>query len=166
MTMTQSGSLNINKEKYDIAVQANVTYTQVQYSVNKSLNEDYLTQTYSGDFAYTFPMDFIVAVNIDYYINSGRAKGYNQTIPMMNAAISKQLFKKKNGELKFMVNDLLNQNQSISRSTSDNYIQDTKSLVLRRYFMISFQYNLNKVGGKKDKDDHQKSPSAGRRALL
>ncbi|RYZ16559.1 MAG: hypothetical protein EOO16_25595, partial [Chitinophagaceae bacterium] len=96
----QSLGFNYNyKDKLDFGLTGALAYNKVSYESNPALNNDYITQTYSFDFSYTFKKNFIVATDFDYYVNSGRAAGYNQSIPMWNASVAKQFLKSKQAEI-------------------------------------------------------------------
>lgn len=135
------------QNKLDLNASASYNFNDARYSVQENLNYKYFDQHYSLDFTYTFFKNFMLNNDFDYYINSGRADGFNQSIPIWNASFSWLFFKKRNGELKFRVIDLLSQNKNIFRTVGDNFLEDTYTEVLQRYFMVSFMYNFNKFTG-------------------
>jgi len=164
LLLTESFSINYNhKEKLDLGLNGSLTYNNARYSLQSALNNHYFTQTYSADISYTFKNDLTISTDIDYYINTGRTDGYNQKIPMWNGYIAKQFLKNKSGELRLSVFDILNQNKSVNRTVADNYLEDTRTNVLRQYFLLSFTYTLRRMGGPQIPPQMQKLMERGAR---
>jgi hypothetical protein len=142
---TISWTTNI-KEGFDMNFSSNSNLTMARYTLQPQQNGDFFTQTVSTEATIYSKSGWVLSTDFDYIYNGGRSEGFNTSIPLWNASLSKQMLKNKAGELKFYVFDLLNQNISISRNVTSNFIQDMQTRVLKRYFMISFTYNLRKFG--------------------
>ena len=154
-------ALTTTINKLILVLTAVLLTTASSYSLQPNLNSQYYTQTYSPEFNYTFFKSLIASTDLDYTINSGLSAGYNQHVAYWNASLALQIFKKKDGEIKLGVYDILNQNKSFTRSTGDNYIQDTRTNVLKRYLMLSFTYNFKKGSQQNNGMPMPKTVSAG-----
>jgi hypothetical protein len=77
---------------------------------------------------------------------NGLNQGFDQNYFLWNMNIGKKFLKSRKAEIKAGVFDLLKQNRSIARNVTDNYVEDVRSEVLQRYFMLTFTYNLRNFG--------------------
>lgn len=134
------------KEGFDMNFLSNSSFSMARYTLQPQQNGDFFTQTVSTEATAYSKSGWVFSIDFDYIYNGGRSNGYNTSIPLLNASLSKQMLKNKAGELKFYMFDLLNQNVSITRNITGNTIQDVQTRVLTRYFMVSFTYNLRRFG--------------------
>jgi hypothetical protein len=133
-------------EKIDLSVNAGIDYTKTTYSLQSALDASYFTQRYEAEFNWQLPGHFFVGTNFEYTVNNQRAPGFNASIPLWSAQLSKQFLKFNRGELKLQGFDLLNKNIGITRSSNQNYIEDNRVTILRRFFLLSFTYSLARNG--------------------
>lgn len=133
-------------DKLDLSLGGSLNYYKTTYSLQAANNVSYFSQQYEGEMNWQLPANFFLNTSFTYTINNQRAAGFNAQVPLWNASFSKQFLRFNKGELKLSVFDLLNQNVGISRSSSQNYVEDTRITNLQRFFMLTFTYSLSKSG--------------------
>ena len=133
-------------EIMDLNISARHNYNTTDNAINKSLNTNYVTRTYSADLVNYIPGGIVLNQSLNYVINEGRAPGFNTAVPIWNASLSKFFLKNKRAELKLSAFDLLNRNVGVSRNVTQNQIVDQSYNVINQYFLIGFTYSLQKSG--------------------
>lgn len=134
------------KEKLNLSFEAGYTINKSKYSLQSAMNTNYLQQRYGTDLDWEMPKRFFFSTDFSYTINSRRTQGFNTKVPIWNASISKQFMKYNRGEIKLSAFDLLDKNIGISRTSNQNYIEDSRVNTLQRFFMLTFTYSLTKSG--------------------
>jgi hypothetical protein len=133
-------SSNISKN-VDFTISTTGTYTIVNSSLQQNLNQNYYIQEsnlrlyYSPNNGKTF-----IGNNINNIFYRGLSEGLDQSVWLWNLEFGQRFAKNNKAELKVVIFDLLNQNNSISRTISDVAITDVFTNVLTRYGMLTFTY--------------------------
>jgi hypothetical protein len=133
-------------EVMDVNLSARHSYSNTNNALNPALNTNYVTRVYGADVTNYLPFEIVLNQSLNYTINEGRAAGYNTSVPIYNASISKFFMKNKRAELKISAFDILNKNVGVSRNVSQNQIVDQSYNVINQYFLIGFTYSLQKSG--------------------
>ncbi|GIV30078.1 MAG: hypothetical protein KatS3mg028_1144 [Bacteroidia bacterium] len=150
------------KENLDFNLSGTLNHTNQLYSLQPQNNVSYFTNILVADVTYTFNNGLVLGTEVDYFANSGLAEGFNQNFTIWNVSLAKQVFKDKRGEIKVRVYDALQQNIGISRTTTETYIQDVSNVVLQRYFMLSFTYNINRFAAQRQEQERMNRMMFGR----
>ena len=149
-------------EYVDFNLSYNANLTKSKTNTTRSTSSEFLNQTIGAQVNLLNKKGWFIQNDVSGNTNSGLSGGLNQSFWLWNAAIGKKFLKNKAGELKLSVFDLLKQNQSITRTITDTYIQDVQTQVLQQYFMLTFTYSLKNFGVAKTSNNTERNFGGGR----
>ncbi len=130
----------------DFTLSYSANISKVTNSIQPKLNSNYYTQNAGVQMNLLSKTGWFLQNDVSYQAYTGLTDGFNQHYTLWNAAVGKKFLKDQNGELKLSVFDLLKQNKSITRNTTETYIEDVQNQVLQQYFMLTFTYKLKNFG--------------------
>jgi hypothetical protein len=94
-----------------------------------------------------WPKNWVFGNDFGYTYNSNISNDFKKDFYLWNTSLSYAFLDKKMA-LKIKVYDILNQNQSATRTISPTTIRDEENTVLKRYAMFSIAYKLGSFSGK------------------
>lgn len=157
-----------------LSPRVNFTYEYGElFTINPSYNFAYNETSYTNysissatNFLHNFNIQttnywskkWVFGNDFGYTYNSNIADGFKKDFYLWNTSLSYSFFSEKM-TAKVKVYDILNQNQSATRTISPTTIRDEENTVLKRYLMFSLTYKIEKFAGKE-------KPARGNRMMM
>jgi hypothetical protein len=135
--------------KADFYISYSPNYTIVSNSLQPQLNSNFFTSSTNLKGNLMPYKGLVLTSDITNTIFTGLGENFNQNFWLWNAGIGYKFLKSQQAELRLTVFDLLNQNNSSGRTVTEIYTEDNRTQVLRRFYMLTFTYNIKHFPNKK-----------------
>ncbi len=164
-TVFESPGITFRPDNFEFELRPQYRLQYSTNSVQKGSNAS--IHRYGGrlDATYYTSWGLTLQTDVNFSATKGYSQGYDTNTWMWNASISQQLLRSKALTVSVRVYDLLNQVNTISRSITANYIDDSETNALTRYFMFTLSYKFNTFGKgnePKPSGDFGDGPGGGR----
>ncbi|SDW81887.1 outer membrane beta-barrel protein [Flavobacterium degerlachei] len=134
-------------ELLTISPSYNVSFNDTKYTNYLLSSASNVTHKFNIQTTNYWPKNWVFGNDFGYNYNSNIADGFKKDFYLWNSSLAYSFYDKKI-TAKVKVYDLLNQNQSATRTITPEAIQDEENTVLKRYLMFSLTYKLEKFAGK------------------
>ena len=135
------------KDVFEFKPRYRISLTNNKYDIDAFEDRNFTSHNLDLNTAFFLPKGFEWRNDITYNYNSNIADGFQKSAWFWNASLAYSVLKEK-GTISLKVYDLLNQNTNARRRATQDYIEDTQSVVLRQYFMLNFSWKFNSLGAK------------------
>lgn len=131
---------NRAKEDYDVRGGAKLTFSDVSYSLNEELNEDYLNSTlYAIADLHMGP--WTLGTEFQWRLYDQDLFGLGRNVALWEASI-RRLILNDRAEIRLVGFDILGQNQGVTYTNSPGFIQESRVESLTQYVMLNFTWYL------------------------
>jgi hypothetical protein len=134
-------SSNIS-ENLDFTLSYNAHYNLVENTMRPQLDNNYFYHITGLRFNWIFLSNWVMRNDVSNLLYQGLGESYDENFWLWNLNVGRKFLANNRGELTFGVYDLLNQNRSVNRNVTSSYVEDVRSNVLNRFFMLTFTYNI------------------------
>jgi len=128
--------------RLDFTFSQNMSYNISENSIYPELDSDYTQYRASGKLTAMPTPSLVLEASTNYSRYSGLGEGVDSESVLFNAALGYKFLEGNGGEVRFVVADILNQSQNVSRSITEFYVEDQSSNTLGRYVLLNFTYTL------------------------
>ena len=135
------------KDVMDVTSRYRLTFTDTKYDIEQLEDRQFINHSVQIQTATFLPKKLEWRNDVNFNYNPDVAPGFQKSSWFWNASLAYSVLKDK-GTITLKVFDVLNQNTNARRTATQNFIQDSESLVLRRYAMLSFSWKFNSLGKK------------------
>ena len=129
-------------EDLDFTLSYSGSYNVARNSAQAQLDNEYYTHAAGVKLNWTFWQGIVFRTEFTNTLYNGSTGNLHERSSLWNINFGKKFLADDRGEIRASVTDVLNQNQSINRSVTETYIEDSENNVLGRYFMIVLTYML------------------------
>jgi len=144
LVYTQGAQISYNPDDWlDLDLKGSFTLNQTRNTLPSIINNDAYTwvfglggKTYLGKWAFSF--------DISQRTNNGFSDFVNRNPTLLNVYLERTFLKNNRGALRIQGYDLFNENTGITHEVYGNDIYQTRNNRLARYFLISFNFRLQK----------------------
>jgi hypothetical protein len=141
------GRVNLN-DKLELNQEYSIRQQWGWYERNIANNIRITNQTSRSEIIVRYPKRLVWEASYNYWYNSNAAPGLQKSYGRLNAGVTFLFMKDNRGQLKLSVFDALDQNLSAYRNITENQVEDYQTVVLNRYGLLTFTYNIRNFGGK------------------
>ena len=132
------------ENKYEVYLNPGWSYVNSKSSINTAVVTRYWTS--ESEAGTTVQLTKKLEINTNANFNFRQKTDYfnqNRNNIKWNAYLAQKFWKNNNGEIRFSVFDILDQNIGFSRNAQSNFIEENTYNSIRRYWLISFTWNFS-----------------------